>query len=128
MDHGKSTLIKPLNATILAGIIFLVAAVDSLSANWATYLVLIIAAAVFYAIDKNPFVRRAAVISGIVLVIMLILNLLFVVIADSSFLRIIFWLINVGGIAYLVLSGVFAFQGKKAPLPFLDVFVDSICA
>ncbi|MBR4435251.1 MAG: hypothetical protein IKS90_04055 [Clostridia bacterium] len=129
MDNGKSTLIKPLNANILAGIIFIVAAVDCLWGGiyWASFIVPIIAAVVFFFLDKNPFVRRALAISVIALVLLLVLRLILVNLIQFWLFTLLFWLVNIPAIVYLVLSAVAAFNGKKCDLPVIGGFIDSFC-
>lgn len=129
MNHGYSSLFKDFNANVFAAIVFFCGALMTfLSGFWGWLSAIMFAlCAVFFFIEKNPFVRRACFIVMLLNVLVIVSWLLFRLILPWKFFAVIYWIIVVGVFCYEVFSGLCATNGKSVKLPFLGDFVDSVC-
>lgn len=129
MNNGESTLIKGFSANIFAAVLFFFGAVVSLLsgfAGWLGFIMLVIAAALFF-VEGNAFIRRACFTLMLLYVLTLVSWLLFSVILRGAFFSALNWIIDIVVTLFLVFSGLCALNGKSVDIPFLANFIDYVC-
>lgn len=129
MNNGTSSLLKGFSANIYAALVFFVGAILSFFNGFSGWLgtILLVIAFILFLLEKNTFVRRAFVIVAAAMLLMFISWLLFVVILDFPFFHTINWIIDIALLLYLVFCGLCAINGKEAPVPFINDFIEKLC-